>query len=46
MKFWYAVLICANVLSDDFNVGSRYAIDEIGNSVVAKISDTTKPLST
>lgn len=46
MKFWYAVLTLVNVLPDDFNVGSRYAIDEIGNSVVARSSDTTKPLST
>ncbi|CAM9584107.1 unnamed protein product, partial [Bubo scandiacus] len=46
MKFWYAVLTCVNVLPDNFNVGSRYAVDETGNSVVAKSSDTTKPLST
>ncbi|PKU40226.1 rna-directed dna polymerase from mobile element jockey- hypothetical protein [Limosa lapponica baueri] len=45
MKFWYAVLTRVNVLPDEFNVGSRRAIDEIGNSVVAKSSDTTKPLS-
>lgn len=46
MKFRYVVLTNVNVLPDEFNVGSRYAIDEIGNSVVARNSDTTKPLST
>lgn len=46
MKFWYAVLTCVNVLPDNFNVGSRYAIDEIRNFMVARSSDTAKPLST
>lgn len=45
MKLWYAVLTCVNVLPDDFSVGSKYPTDETGNSVAAKSSDTTKPLS-
>lgn len=45
VKFWYAVLPRVTVLPDYFNVGSRYAIDEIGNSVVARSSNTTKPLT-
>jgi len=46
MKFWCVVLTIVNVLPDNFNVGSRYLIDEIGSSVVAKSFDTTKPLNT
>lgn len=35
-----------NVLSDNFSIGFRYAIDNMGNSAATKGSDTIKTLCT